>query len=40
MFQDSAPLVYDSGNYLPALERAAEMIGYEQFVQETAAAAR
>jgi carbon-monoxide dehydrogenase large subunit len=30
MFQDSAPLVYDSGNYLPALERATEMIGYEQ----------
>jgi aerobic carbon-monoxide dehydrogenase large subunit len=31
MFQDSAPLVYDSGNYLPTLEQAAEMIGYEQF---------
>jgi aerobic carbon-monoxide dehydrogenase large subunit len=28
MFQDSAPLVYDSGNYLPALDKAAEMIGY------------
>ena len=25
MFQDSAPLVYDSGNYLPALEQAAEI---------------
>ncbi len=36
MFQDSAPLVYDSGNYLPVLERAAEMIGYEQFEQEKA----
>ena len=30
MFQDSAPLVYDSGNYLPTLEQAAEMIGYER----------
>lgn len=34
MFQDSAPLNYDSGNYLPTLERAAEMIGYEQFLRE------
>ncbi len=34
MFQDSAPLVYDSGNYLPALERAAEIIGYEQFKRD------
>src|SRR5207302_1159185 len=32
MFQDSAPLVYDSGNYLPTLEQAVEMIGYEQFI--------
>jgi carbon-monoxide dehydrogenase large subunit len=32
MFQDSAPLIYDSGDYLPALEQAAEMIGYERFV--------
>jgi carbon-monoxide dehydrogenase large subunit len=31
MFQDSAPLIYDSGNYLPTLEQAAELIGYEQF---------
>jgi aerobic carbon-monoxide dehydrogenase large subunit len=36
MFQDSAPLVYDSGNYLPTLERAAEMIGYEQLQREQA----
>ncbi len=36
MFQDSAPLVYDSGNYLPALERAAEMIGYRNWPQEKA----
>jgi len=34
MFQDSAPLVYDSGNYLPTLEQAAELIGYEQFLRE------
>jgi carbon-monoxide dehydrogenase large subunit len=34
MFQDSAPLVYDSGNYLPALEQAAEIIGYEQLRRE------
>ena len=34
MFQDSAPLIYDSGDYLPALEQAALMIGYEKFVQE------
>ena len=34
MFQDSAPLVYDSGDYLPALEQAAEIIGYEQFVRD------
>lgn len=35
MFQDSAPLVYDSGNYGPTLEQAVEMIGYERFVRET-----
>jgi carbon-monoxide dehydrogenase large subunit len=34
MFQDSAPLNYDSGNYLPALERAVEMIGYDQFLRD------
>lgn len=34
MFQDSAPLIYDSGDYLPALEQAAEIIGYDQFVRE------
>ena len=34
MFQDSAPLIYDSGDYLPALEQTALMIGYEKFVQE------
>ena len=34
MFQDSAPLIYDSGDYLPTLEQAVEIIGYEQFVRE------
>jgi carbon-monoxide dehydrogenase large subunit len=33
MFQDSAPLIYDSGDYLPSLEQAAELIGYEDFVR-------
>jgi carbon-monoxide dehydrogenase large subunit len=32
--QAFAPLMLDSGNYQPALEKAAEMIGYEQFIQE------
>jgi carbon-monoxide dehydrogenase large subunit len=32
--QDFVPAVYDSGNYLPALEQAAAMIGYDQFVKE------
>ena len=34
IFQDFAPLVYDSGNYLPALEKAADLIGYRSFVEE------
>jgi CO/xanthine dehydrogenase Mo-binding subunit len=34
MFQDSAPLIYDSGDYLPTLEQAAEIIGYDTFVRE------
>jgi aerobic carbon-monoxide dehydrogenase large subunit len=34
MFQDSAPLVYDSGDYLPTLEQASDLIGYEQFISE------
>jgi carbon-monoxide dehydrogenase large subunit len=40
MFQDSAPLIYDSGDYLPTLEQAAELIGYEQFVREDQPRAR
>lgn len=29
LYQDFAPLVYDSGDYEPALDRAIEMIGYD-----------
>jgi len=36
MFQDSAPLVYDSGDYLPALEQAAATIGYAELVRQQA----
>ncbi len=34
IYQDFAPLIYDSGNYAPALTRATEMIGYEKFLKE------
>ncbi len=34
IFQDFAPLTFDSGDYLPALETAVDMIGYEQFLKE------
>jgi carbon-monoxide dehydrogenase large subunit len=34
IYQDFAPLTYDSGNYLPALEKAVEMIGYDKFLTE------
>ena len=34
IFQDFAPLVYDSGNYAPILDRVTEMIEYERFVRE------
>lgn len=34
IYQDFAPLIYDSGNYEPALDRALELIGYEQFINE------
>ncbi|HSH74339.1 MAG TPA: xanthine dehydrogenase family protein molybdopterin-binding subunit [Longimicrobiales bacterium] len=34
IFQDSAPLYYDSGNYQPSMSRAVEMIGYEHFAAE------
>jgi carbon-monoxide dehydrogenase large subunit len=34
IFQDFQPLVYDSGNYEPALQQAAELIGYDRFVRD------
>ncbi len=34
IFQDFQPLVYDSGNYEPALKQAAELIGYDRFIRE------
>jgi aerobic carbon-monoxide dehydrogenase large subunit len=40
IFQDFNPLVYDSGDYLPALEKAVEMIGYEAFLREEQPALR
>jgi CO/xanthine dehydrogenase Mo-binding subunit len=40
IFQDFAPLVYDSGNYAPVLARAKEMIGYDRFFADTQPAAR
>ncbi len=34
IFQDFAPLVYDSGNYEPVLQKAKEMIDYDRFFRE------
>jgi aerobic carbon-monoxide dehydrogenase large subunit len=34
IYQDFAPLIYDSGNYAPALDKAVELIGYEKFIHE------
>ena len=34
MYQDYAPLQYDSGNYEPILDKALEMIGYHHFLAE------
>lgn len=34
IYQDFAPLRYDSGNYAPLLEKAKEMIGYDAFLRE------
>ncbi len=33
IFQDFAPLIYDSGNYLPAIEKALAMIDYQTFIE-------
>ena len=35
IYQDFAPLVYDSGNYEPVLDKALEMVGYDEFIKET-----
>ena len=40
IYQDFAPLVYDSGNYAEALDRAVDMIGYGGFAAGEQAAAR
>lgn len=40
IYQDFGPLIYDSGNYLPALERALELIGRDEFLSVTQPAAR
>lgn len=40
IYQDFAPLVYDSGNYAPILEKALELIGYQNFVTKVQSAAR
>jgi carbon-monoxide dehydrogenase large subunit len=32
--QAFAPLIFDSGNYQPVLDKALDLIGYEQFIQE------
>ncbi|MBV6402448.1 MAG: Caffeine dehydrogenase subunit alpha [Anaerolineales bacterium] len=34
IYQDFAPIVYDSGNYEPLLDKALEKIGYHKFVNE------
>ena len=34
IYQDFAPLVYDSGNYEPVLDKARRMIGWERFLRE------
>ena len=35
IYQDFAPLIYDSGNYDPSMKRALDMIDYEKFIKET-----
>jgi aerobic carbon-monoxide dehydrogenase large subunit len=34
IYQDFAPLSYDSGNYEPILDKALELIGYKKFISE------
>jgi len=40
IYQDFAPLIYDSGNYAPILEKALELIEYEKFKREVQPQAR
>lgn len=40
IYQDFSSLVYDSGNYEPALDRAAEMIGWNEFKKDVQPSAR
>ncbi len=40
IYQDFTNLVYDSGDYEPSLDRALQMIGYEQFVSQIQPKAR
>ena len=40
IYQDFAPLIYDSGNYDPAMTKALDMIGYDKFVKEIQPASR
>lgn len=40
IYQDFAPLVYDSGDYEPVLDKTLELIGYEEFLRETQPRAR
>lgn len=40
IYQDFAPLTYDSGNYEPILEKAKAMIGYDEFLREVQPKAR
>lgn len=40
IYQDFVELVYDSGNYLPALEKAEKLLDYKRFKEETQPAAR
>jgi aerobic carbon-monoxide dehydrogenase large subunit len=34
LYQDMAPLTYDSGNYAPAMEEAIKLIEYDRFVED------
>jgi carbon-monoxide dehydrogenase large subunit len=38
--QAFSPLIFDSGNYLPVLEKAVKLIGYDQFVKDEQPAMR